>query len=107
MQKRITICSLYCPPVNTTAASFKNDLQKLIEQLPKPFLLLGDFNAHNPLWFCEKTDQRGAAVESIILENDVYFLDKNNSTHYYQEREQLKVFSYRPLSLLYKSGIRL
>ena len=90
LQKRITVCSLYCPPIAITPVSFKSDLQNLVDQLPKPFLLLGDFNAHNPLWFGQRTDARGTAVESILLENDVYFLDQNKDTHYYHDQAVLK-----------------
>ncbi|KJV98875.1 hypothetical protein RAMDARK_1872 [Rickettsia amblyommatis str. Darkwater] len=26
------------------------ELQGLVGQLPQPFLILGDFNAHHPMW---------------------------------------------------------
>ena len=45
LDKAVTVCSLYLPPkvpFNVT------DIQNLIDQLPTPFLILGDFNAHNP-----------------------------------------------------------
>ena len=45
--KAITICSIYLPG----AVGFTNlAIQNLIDQLPPPFLLLGDFNAHSPMW---------------------------------------------------------
>ena len=45
LDKYITICSLYLPPDLHFSL---DDLQSLVDQLPLPFLFLGDFNAHNP-----------------------------------------------------------
>ena len=47
LDKEKTVCSLYLPPkvpFNVT------DIQNLIDQLLTPFLVLGDFNVHSPLW---------------------------------------------------------
>ena len=46
-EREITICSIYLPPRLRFTA---NDIQDLIDQLPTPFVVLGDFNSHNPLW---------------------------------------------------------
>lgn len=42
---QLTICNIYLPDGNWT----ENDVINLILQLPTPYLLVGDFNAHNPL----------------------------------------------------------
>ncbi|GFO00762.1 ribonuclease hi [Plakobranchus ocellatus] len=42
LEKTLTVCSLYLPPNSPVS------LAELFEQLPKPFLVLGDFNAHSP-----------------------------------------------------------
>ena len=44
---RITLCSLYLPPGEEVT---KQELQNLLDQLPKPFIVMGDFNAHHPMW---------------------------------------------------------
>ena len=88
--KRITICSLYCPP-GPCPQSFLKDIENLLDQLPKPFMVLGDFNAHHPLWFGSYADGRGKAIEKIIMERDVYFLDKNKDTHFYNVPNQNQV----------------
>ena len=41
-----TICNIYLSP-NDALSQY--DLNNIIMQLPSPFVLLGDFNAHNPL----------------------------------------------------------
>jgi ribonuclease HI/endonuclease/exonuclease/phosphatase family metal-dependent hydrolase len=79
IQKRITICSIYLPPNEEVQLA---QLQNLINQLPKPFLLLGDFNAHHPMWHDPRqTDARGRTIVDLITENDVALLDKNKMTH--------------------------
>ena len=46
--KTITLCSVYLPPHNHFNFNPK-DLQDLIDQLPSPFVLMGDFNVHHTL----------------------------------------------------------
>ena len=43
---KMTICSIYLPPDLEVS---QNELNSLISQLPSPFILCGDFNAHNVL----------------------------------------------------------
>ena len=79
IQKRITICSIYLPPNEEVQLA---QLQNLANQLPKPFLLLGDFNAHHPMWHDPReTDPRGRTIVDFITQNDVALLDKNKMTH--------------------------
>ena len=44
LSKKITICSIYLPPSDVLS---KNSLVNLIDQLPQPFMLVGDFNGHS------------------------------------------------------------
>ena len=61
--KGLKICSVYLPG----AVGFsRNDLQNLINKLPNPFLLLGYFNAHNPLWGGNDLDTSGRIIEDIL-----------------------------------------
>ena len=79
MGKCITICSVYLPG----AVGFTNlDLQNLINQLPPPFLLLGDFNAHNPLWGGNNLDVYGSIVEDILNTNDVILCNDGSVTYH-------------------------
>ena len=77
--KKITFCSIYIPPEQDFT---KIDLENLIQQLPKPFVLSGDFNSHNQIWFDKKTDRKGEIVENFILENNICLLDENEFTFY-------------------------
>ena len=47
LHKTVSICSLYIPPHDPIN---KKELNNLIKQLSKPFILIGDFNSHNMIW---------------------------------------------------------
>ena len=49
LSKKVTICSIYLPPNGVLS---KNSLVDLINQLPHPFILVGDFNGHSKVWGC-------------------------------------------------------
>ena len=50
-----TVCSMYLPSTDQVT---KEDMGELLKQLPAPMIVLGDFNAHNPLWESEKMNTR-------------------------------------------------
>ena len=77
--KAITICSIYLPG----AVGFTyNNLQNLIDQLPSPFIILGDFNAHNPLWGGNDRDIYGNIVENILNVNDIILFNDGSMTYH-------------------------
>ena len=65
-KKPFSITSIYLPPhINVPTHS----LQTLITQLPPPLLVCGDFNAHSPTWGFKRLNNRGDAVENLLLDN--------------------------------------
>ena len=60
-----TVCSLHLPPND---AVLKKDVEDLIDQLPEPFLLLGDFNALHPIWRDRVLNAMGRAVARVMEE---------------------------------------
>ena len=76
--KTITICSLYLSPSQTIS---RQALEDLIDQLPSPFLLLGDFNGHNHLWGSDHHDPRGLLLEDIFSTFDLSLLNNGDSTY--------------------------
>ena len=78
--KTITLCSVYLPPRNHFNFNPK-DLHSVIDQLPSPFILMGDFNGHHTLWGCGDVNNRGQQLEDLILKNDLILL--NNKSHTY------------------------
>lgn len=75
---RLTICNVYIPP---DRAIVEEDLTDLLSQLPPPYLLLGDFNAHHPLWGSEKASPAGKIIEKILNNNDITILNTGEATH--------------------------
>ena len=74
-----SLCSLYLPP---DAPVTLGELCNLIAQLPAPTLLLGDFNAHNPLWFDNSLDARGRLVQSAIETENLFCLNGDQHTYF-------------------------
>ena len=60
---KFTLCSIYCNPRSKITLE---ELYNLTQQLPEPFILLGDFNAHNTLWGDINTDQKGSVIEEFL-----------------------------------------
>lgn len=73
-----TFVSLYVSK-NDGKTTLKGKLEKLLEQLPSPVVLLGDWNAHSDLWGGRLLDERGRAIESLISEHELIVL--NNGVH--------------------------
>ena len=66
VHKTITLCSVYLPQSHFTPT----DLQDVIDQLPSPFILMGDFNGYHTLWGCKEVNNRGQQLENLILKKD-------------------------------------
>lgn len=109
----VTLCSLYLPqdPLIT-----QDMILDLIGQLQSPFLLTGDFNAHNPIWGSSSIDARGRIIDRILMNNDITYLNTGDGT-YFNSRSQTfscidltlcspqlaSKFHWSPLSNLYNS----
>ena len=79
LEEIITICSIYLNPNNSIDLE---KLNKLVKELPQPFLLLGDFNARHSSWHDIKSNSRGNLIFNFIIDNQLHILDKNNPTHF-------------------------
>ena len=79
LDKPITICSVYLPPRSDISIT---DIQSLIDELPRPFLLLGDFNADNSFWGDDVLDSVGKIIEDIINANDIVLLNDDSMTYH-------------------------
>ena len=79
IHETVTICSLYIPPPDPIN---ENELNNLIEQLPKPFILMGDFNSHNIIWGSKTTNKRPDPRKKIINSNNLYLHNQNSQTHH-------------------------
>ena len=69
LDREMTKKSVHIPP------SFSLNSQhcaNLLQQLPSPYIILGDFNGHNILWGGQNNESRGELIEIFITKNDIY-----------------------------------
>ena len=78
LNKVVTFCRIYLPPSDHVA---KTDLINLIERLPSPFVLLGDFSGHSPVWGNESYNSRGQMLEDLFSEMDLCILNDGSATY--------------------------
>lgn len=76
--QKITICNIYLPPNKPFSLL---DMHNLIQQLPSPYLIVGDFNSHNALWGSKNTDRRGRIIEDLVSDQ-VILLNEGTPTHF-------------------------
>ena len=74
LHKTITVCNVYIPPRFNVAQS---DLDNLVNELPAPFLFIGDFNAHSDLWGCSSSNSLGNKVQHLESCNICLLNDKS------------------------------
>ena len=56
-------------------------LTRLIDQLPTPFVICGDFNGHSMTWGCDKNISRGDRIDHFITENNICLLNDGPYFH--------------------------
>ena len=95
-EKLQSICSIYLPPNENITI---NQLHTIINQLPKPALLMGDFNAHSPLWYDTRQDHRGIMLERFVAAEDLVSLGGDHPT-YFKTHNNIVVTSHIDLSLI-------
>ena len=78
LHQTITICSIYLPPNGTVSPS---DLDNLANELPPPFILLGDLNGHNPLWGSPNINNRGKTIDTFLSNNDLCLYNDKSPTY--------------------------
>ena len=74
-----------CPHVehvpNLALPSYQH--QPHLNQLPAPFILVGDFIAHSQLWGNTNLDARGKIVEKIIDQLDLAIFNDKSHTYFH------------------------
>lgn len=77
-RKYLTICCIYLP---NSYVFTEKEISEIIEQLPKPFIIVGDFNSHSLMWGSYKDDNRGEIIKKILEDPNIVILNKNQPTH--------------------------
>ena len=86
----ILIVSLYLPPNSPFVTASK--IENLLNQMPNNCLILGDFNAHSPLWGSQRLSQRGSQVEALLNKHALVCMNDGSPT--------FMSFSYRSTSAI-------
>ena len=74
----ITFCNVYIPP---SSALHLPDLANIEDQLPKPFVIVGDFISHNYLWGGNKNDAKGKVMERFITKSNICLFNDDTPTY--------------------------
>ena len=78
LHKTLTLCSIYIPPSYSLGG---NELDQLISQLPSPFILTGDMNAHSTIWGNTQNNNKGNTLENFIEHNELCLWNDNTQTY--------------------------
>ena len=78
LHKTITVCSVYIPPNEEPK---ELELNNLREQLPRPFIIMEDFNSHNEIWGSKKTDKKGKVIKSLLNQHQLCMNNKKSNTY--------------------------
>ena len=70
--------NIYIPP---RSKILEKDLDEIVNQLPTPFLLLGDFNGHNFIWGSDDVNDKGRVIENCINKNNLCLHNNKISTY--------------------------
>lgn len=76
--KDVTLVAYYNPPQN------KVDLGKIesfTNSLNNPTLVIGDLNAHSPMWLSKKANSSGSEVEAFLEEKEFTLLNNEDATY--------------------------
>ena len=74
LHKTILICSIYLPQGDWFNIA---ELEHLIAQLPKPLIIIVDFDNHSNVWGCRDTDQKGRIIDVINRSNLLVYNNKS------------------------------
>lgn len=73
----MTLLSIYVPGSRTLNI---DRLNEVLQQLTPPVLILGNFNAHNILWGCRETSNKGKTLENFCNSNNLNILNNGAPT---------------------------
>lgn len=75
----VTICTVYLPPHEDVSFG---SLSQLLGSLPPSSMVVGDFNAHNPIWGSGTLNSRGRIIEEVVDSFHLAIMNTRVATHY-------------------------
>lgn len=89
-----TILNLYLPPNHTDYSQFNTQMHSLINQLPKPLIILGDLNAQNESWGCNTTNIKGKLLQNIFATHNLHVYFNRNPTRINPSNGSASILDY-------------
>ena len=74
----ISVLNMYIPGRESLV---KAEISGILDQIPKPCIVMGDFNAHHTVWGNQHTYQRGRLLEETFTEKQLNILNDGSPTH--------------------------
>ena len=78
LHKTITVCSVFIP---SNEEPKELELNNLIEKLPRPFIIMADFNSHNEIWGSKKIDKKSKVKESLLNRHQLCMYNNKSNTY--------------------------
>ena len=82
LERMYTVCSLYLPPSEDIS---RQALEDLLNELPRPVILLGDMNARHHLWGDCTHNTRGTMIAKLMEESDLVVMNTGDPTHFHEQ----------------------
>ena len=82
--QKIILCNIYNQPNKNYDL---RHLHIILDHFNEPILILGDFNAHSPIWDCNciRSDIAGTYIEQLMDSNNLCCLNDNESNTYFSK----------------------
>jgi ribonuclease HI len=78
---KLSLLCVYCPPPKHGRSNFESrKLKRIINNLPKPVMVSGDFNAHHVAFGCLSINKRGSDIYDVFDECDLCILNTGSPT---------------------------
>ena len=77
---KLYITNLYVPPASSTTDPRNFTMQNILKDDDENRIIMGDINAHDPLWYSKLSDSRGASIAEEINNTKYIVLNEDTCT---------------------------
>ena len=81
-RKEVTLYNLYLKHNQHLSV---DDCKRFADQLPTPFIILGDFNAKNSMWGGDEYNERGRVLHDFLAQYQACIMNDGRLTHVHMQ----------------------